>query len=204
MIGKIEINLLPEEYRIRKRSIIIPRALVYPAVVFVALLIGMGLETIRLNDDESRLRGDVAAIKKEIEANRHLQADIDRQRASKNATEEKIRGLERISVDREKWVLLLETLSSSLPSYSWLISVREEMGPPVRLAIEARTYSFPEVAHYMSRLEESDYVSGVELVLIEQIQGQGRMMYRYSITCTLDSDAGIRRASAEAAGMGGR
>jgi Tfp pilus assembly protein PilN len=189
MIERIEINLLPAEYRIRKRSLRIPRTIIYPAVVILALAVAAGIATIHMNNKEADLAADIERINKEIQANRHLQADINRIREEKRVTQQKIEALEQISVDREKWVRLLEMLSGNLPAYSWLISVREEAGPPARLAIEARTFSFPEVAHYMSRLEAHDLISEVQLSGIEQVQWQDRRAYKFTINCLLAATA---------------
>jgi len=188
MIERIEINLLPAEYRVSRRSIKFERAIIYPVVVLVVLAIGVALYTVYLNDKKARISDDLAAIQQEIEANKHLQKELNDLRTAKRVTEEKIAALRQISVDREKWVRLLEMLSSNLPSYTWLVNVKEESSPP-RLAIEARTYSFPEVATYMSRLEEHDLVSGVQLTGVEQIAGQGRMVYRFNMTCVLAAGA---------------
>jgi Tfp pilus assembly protein PilN len=204
MIERIEINLLPAEYRVRKRSMNLPRSIVYPVMIFLVFACGAGLYTVYLRDKQARLEEEIAVIEKDIQANAHIQAEINKLREDRKVTEEKIKALQRINVNREKWVRLLEVLSGKLPAYTWLMSVKEESGGE-QLVIEARTYSFPEVAHYMTRLEENEYISAVILSGIEQIQGQGRMLYRFSITCTLNKDAGLTTgAAADSTGGGGR
>jgi len=190
MIERIEINLLPAEYRVRKRSVDVPRSLVYPIVGIIVFLCAAGLYTIYLRDQEAKLKEDITALEAEIKANAHIQAEINKLRADKKITEEKITALQRISVNREKWVRLLEVLSGKLPPYTWLMSVKEETVE--KLSVEARTYSFPEVAHYMTRLEENEYIARVDLVSIEQVQGpENRKVYRFSISCAVNKDAGL-------------
>jgi len=190
MIERIEINLLPAEYRIHKRSVDLPRSLVYPIVGIVVFLLAAGLYTVYLRDQEARLQDDVAALEAEIKANAHIQAEIKKLRDEKKITEEKIKALMLISVNREKWVRLLEVLSGKLPPYTWLVSVKETNAD--NLSVEARTYSFPEVAHYMTRLEEHEYITRVDLVSIEQVAGpEGRKAYRFSINCAVNKDAGL-------------
>jgi Tfp pilus assembly protein PilN len=189
MIERIEINLLPAEYRIRKRSLKISRAVIYPALTFLVMLIAGALYSMHLKDKEEGLKNDIETITKEIQANRHIQAEMNKLREEKKITDEKIRALERISVDRGKWVRLLEILSGNLPAYAWLVSVKEEGA--ARLAIEARSYSFPEVAQYMTKLEDTEYVSGVELTGIEQVAGQDRSVFRFTLICTLNADVGL-------------
>jgi Tfp pilus assembly protein PilN len=192
MIEKIEINLLPVEYRVRKRSFNLPRSIVYPVVAFIVIAAGAGFYTIYLNEKQARLTEEIAAIEKEIAANKHVQDEINKLRKEKQVTDQKIRALERISVDREKWVRLLEVFSGNLPSYAWLISLRDERGPPEKVQVEARTYSFPEVAQYMSKLEEAEYIKSVTLTGIEQIQGHDRKVYKFNLICEINADVGLR------------
>ncbi|MDR0331018.1 MAG: PilN domain-containing protein [Chitinispirillales bacterium] len=189
MVDRIEINLLPAEYRVRKRSLALPRSIVYPAIILFALAIGMALTTIYLNDKSAQLTEEIAAIEKEIAANKHIQAEINKLREEKQITDQKIRALERISVDREKWVRLLEILSGSRPERTWLVSVKEE---GAKLVLEARTYAFADVAIYMNNLKEAEYIRDVGLVSVEQIQGPQEMkVYKFNVHCALNSDMGL-------------
>ena len=187
MIERIEINLLPREYRDNKRPVKIPRTLVYPIVLLIVGAVIAAWYTMYLRDEEARIIDESAKIAKEIEDNRHVSAEINQMREVNAVTDQKIKALERISVDREKWVRLLEVLSRNLPAYTWLVSVREEAGP-ARLNIEARTFSFPDVAHYMTKLEDSEYVKSVELRGIERVAGAGRETYRFNIVAMLSGD----------------
>lgn len=188
MIERIEINLLPAEYRIHKKKIKLSRATVYPVLALIVLSVGAALFSIYLQNRVDLYKGEIENLEKEIQRNRHIQAEINKLRQDKKIIDEKILALERINVNREKWVRLLEVMSNSLPTYSWLISVKEELGPPSVLRLEGRTYSFPEVAHYMTKLKNDDYISEVELSNIEQINGQGRRVYRFNISCTVNPD----------------
>jgi len=198
MIDRIEINLLPAEYRVHRRSVDVPRSLVYPILGIIIFVCAAGLYTLYMRDQEAKLRDDVAALEAEIKANAHIQAEMNKLREEKKITEEKVKALQRISVNREKWVRLLEVLSGKLPPYTWLVSVKEEGAG--NLSVEARTYSFPEVAYYMTRLEENEYIARVDLAGIEQVAGpEGRKAYRFSINCAVNKDAGLG-APASAAG----
>jgi Tfp pilus assembly protein PilN len=195
MIERIEINLLPVEYRVRKRNFNLPRSIVYPVVAMVVLGAVGGFYTIYLNERQGRLTEEVATIEKEIAANKHVQSEINELRQKKQITDQKIRALERISVDREKWVRLLEVFSGSLPTYAWLVSVKEGGEQQAnKVTVEARTYSFPEVAHYMSKLEEAEYIKSVNLAGIDQIQGQDRKVYKFNLICEINTEVGLRPA----------
>jgi len=197
MIERIEINLLPVEYRVRKRSFNLPRSIVYPVLALIVLAAGAGFYTIYLGEKQARLTEEIEAIEKEIAANKHIQTEINQLRKEMQETDHKIRALERISVDREKWVRLLEVFSGSLPTYAWLISVKESGEElPRNIAVEARTYSFPEVADYMKKLETAEYIKSVTLMPpgIEQIQGHDRKVYKFILTCAINADVGLRPA----------
>ncbi len=190
MIERIEINLLPAEYRIHKRSLKLSRWTVYPALGLLLLAVGAIFFHIYMLNKVSTLTDEIASLDRQITANKPIQTEINQLRQEKSIIDEKIRALERINVNREKWVRLLEVFSSNLPSYSWLMSVKEEVGPTSILRVEARTYSFPEVAYYMTKLKENEFISEVELHEIEQISSEDlRRVYRYSLSCTVNPDA---------------
>ncbi|MFP4163148.1 MAG: PilN domain-containing protein [Chitinispirillaceae bacterium] len=202
MIEKIEINLLPAEYRVHKRKIKLSRAVVYPVLGLLVLGVSAALFSIYLQNKVDVYEGEIENLNREIKRNSHIQTEINKLRQDKNIIDEKILALERININREKWVRLLEVMSNSLPSYSWLISVKEELGPPSVLKMEGRTYSFPEVAHYMTKLKNNDYISDVELSDIEQVSGQGRRVYRFTISCTVNPDVNLDVPSQEGSNDG--
>ncbi|MDR0307602.1 MAG: PilN domain-containing protein [Chitinispirillales bacterium] len=189
MMERIEINLLPAEYRIYKRNLKLPRSIVYPVVAVLILAFAAISVSFYTQNLASSIEDEIAAIERDIAANKNVQAEINKLRKEKKEVEEKILALERINVNRELWVRLMEVLSGGLPPHSWLMSIREEAGPPPVLSVEARTYSFHEVASYMSRLGESEFINKVELHDIERVQLNNRNIYRFSISCTVNPDA---------------
>jgi len=199
MIERIEINLLPAEYRIHSRNLKLSRAVVYPVLGLIALIFAAISVTIYMQNRAASLEDDIASLDREIQANKHIQAEINKLRRDKTEVEQKIRALERINVNREKWVRLMEIFSNSLPPYSWLISIKEESGASPTVRIEARTYSFHEVATYMSKLEQSEFITAVALMEIEQMSGavQGRNVYKFTITCTINPDAKLEELPGE-------
>jgi Tfp pilus assembly protein PilN len=138
--------------------------------------------TIRITENEIR------SIEQQIAQNRPIYKEINSLREDKERIQQKIRALERINVNREKWVRLMEELSGRLPELTWLVSVREENSSPPVLHLEGRTYSFVEVANYMSKLKESEYVASVDLSNIEQIDPKENV-FRFAISCAINPDA---------------
>jgi Tfp pilus assembly protein PilN len=200
MIERIEINLLPAEYRIHRRNLHVPREVVYPLLLMILTGFGLFFFSIKMRNDINQYNNEIAQIEQKILQNKPIQNEIRRLGQDKRAIQEKIIALERINVNREKWVRLMEVLSQKLPDFTWLVSVREEDKTPPSLHIEGRTYSFPEVANYMSRLKESIYVSGVDLSNIEQIDPQEKI-FRFIITCRINQDAGLNDRRITGAGQ---
>jgi Tfp pilus assembly protein PilN len=190
MIERIEINLLPAEYRFHKRRFRIQREMIYPLLAVILTGIVLVFWTLFQENSISYNNSQIKFLTQQIEQNRPIQNEINMLRSDKMAIQEKIRALERISVNREKWVKLMEELSGRLSQYTWLLSLKEENTIPPVLSIEGKTYSFPEVANYMSNLKESKYISSVGLTDIEQVSSKEKV-YKFSITCTLNQDVNL-------------
>jgi Tfp pilus assembly protein PilN len=187
MTERVEINLLPAEYRVHKRGIRISRAIVYPVLGLFVLGFFLLSWTIGLDGQIRQLRGDILNIDEMIRKNSYIKEQINKLRADRAVIQEKIVALERINVNREKWVRLMEILCQRIPDFTWIVSVDEkDQNPPV-LAIEGRTLSFPEVANFMSRLSESDFIRSVDLSSIEETKEVLRM-FRFNISCTINPD----------------
>lgn len=192
MIDSIEVNLLPAEYRVHKRRITLQREIFYPALAAVLLALGLTATTLIYEAQISTLTNEVTALDMSIKKNRHVKHELDRLRADRNRINEKITGLRRISVNRRKWVRLLEDLSRYLPDYTWLVYVGEKGGGAPTLSIEGRTLSFPDVATYMARLKRSGFVDHVDLEDIEQTD-ETQKIFRFRISCLINPNAGLER-----------
>lgn len=191
MIERIEINLLPAEYRIHRKHLHVPREVIYPLIVLVITCIAIALWSININSSIEICKNQIKVIEQQINVNKPIQKEIDSLRSSQLLVEDKIRALERISVNREQWVRLMEEFSKKLPEFTWLVSIKEQNSIPPVVQLEGRTYSFPEVANYMSGLKESEYVNDVDLLRMEQIDPQSRL-FAFSISCKINPDAGLK------------
>lgn len=187
MIDRVEINLLPAEYRVHKRGIRISRAIVYPVLGLFVLGFFLLSWTIGLDSQIHQLKGDILHVDDMIRKNSYIKDQINKLRADKAVIQEKIVALKRINVNREKWVRLMEILCQRIPDFTWIVSIDEkDQNPPV-LVIEGRTLSFPEVANFMSRLSESEFIRSVDLSSIEETK-EGVKLFRFSISCTINPD----------------
>jgi Tfp pilus assembly protein PilN len=198
MIERVEINLLPAEYRVHKRGIRISRAIVYPVFGLVVLGFFLLSWTIGLDSQIHQLRGDILTINDMIQKNSYIKDQINRLRSDRSVIQEKIVALERINVNREKWVRLMEILCQRVPDFTWVVSIDEKDQTPPLLAIEGRTLSFPEVANFMSRLSESEFIRSVDLSSIEETR-EAIKMFRFNISCTINPDVRLETEKKNAA-----
>jgi Tfp pilus assembly protein PilN len=181
MIERIEINLLPATYRVHRKTIKLKRAVVYP--LLGVLVTGVVLLIIMLNFDAQigQLKAGIFTTEQSIEKNKPIKEEIVKLKANKLVVQEKILALERINVDRAKWVRIMELLCQRLPDFTWLLSCDEK---DASLLIEGRTYSFPEVANLMTRLSESNYIRSVDLSGIEEKDAS--KTFSFIVTCKLN------------------
>lgn len=189
MIERIEINLLPPEYRFR-RKIRLTREVIYPIIAAILLFCGLALWSIFQQNSISYFKGQIVFLEQQINQNRPIQREINALRSDKITIQQKIRALERINVNREKWVRLMEELSSRLPQYTWLVSIKEDNSNTPILSIEGRTYSFPDIPTYMSNLKECPYIKSIDLANIEQIDSK-KKVFRFFITCMINPDVNL-------------
>ena len=198
MIDRVEINLLPAEYRVHKRGIRISRAIVYPLLGLVVLGFFLLSWTIGLDSQIHQIRGDILNVDDMIRKNSFIKDQINRLRADRAVIQEKIVALERINVNRGKWVRLMEILCQRIPDFTWIVSVDEKGQNPPVLGIEGRTLSFPEVANFMSRLSESEFIRSVDLSSIEETN-EGMKLFRFNISCTINPDVRLESEKKNAA-----
>jgi len=194
MIERIEINLLPVEYRVHHKKIEIKREIAYPLIGVGIVALGLSLFTVGINNSVWILRNQIKIVQGSIEQNRPIQNEINQLRTDNQSIQGKIKALELINVNREKWVKLLEEFSERLPDFTWLVSIKEEVNETPVIHLEGRTYSFPEVANYMSNLKECESILSVDLSQIEQIDDNTKL-YRFAISCALNPDAYLKQES---------
>jgi Tfp pilus assembly protein PilN len=190
MVERIEINLLPAEYRVHRRQLGVNRQALYSILGVGVLLLILIVVTTTYERQISDLQSKISMVEGDIARNSHVQKEINTLRSEKSLIEGKIRALQRIDVNREKWVRLLEVFSRYLPEYSWLVSMQELEGEKPVLEMEGRTYSIPDVADYMAELKQSPYIAKVDLSNIEQVD-ERQQVFRFRINCEINPDAGL-------------
>ncbi len=198
MIERVEINLLPAEYRVRARGVKISRDVFYPLFALFIIAAGVMAFTFGLTAQIQQRKNDIVSVDAMIKANSYIKDQIAKLKADRAGIQEKIVALERINVNREKWVRLMEIMCQRIPDFTWIVSIDEKAQTPPVLDVEGRTLSFPEVANFMSQLSESNYIRSVDLSGIEEINGAVKM-FRFKISCTINPDAQLEQPAKDTA-----
>jgi len=201
MIERIEINLLPAEYRVHRKKFQIKREVAYPLLIAGIIGVFLSLWTVALNSSVTDTKNELRQVSDMIQKNRPIQNEINQLNNDKKSIEQKIHALELINVNREKWVRLMEEFSNRLPPYTWMVSIKEELRTPPVIHIEGRTHSFPEVANFMSNLKDCNYVISVDLSEIEQIDADNKI-FKFSISCAINDNAYLTNQPLAMAGEG--
>jgi Tfp pilus assembly protein PilN len=183
MIERIEINLLPAEYRFHRKTIKLEREIVYPIMGVIIIGFILSIYTFNMDAQIGQLKTDIARTEETFNKNKPIKDEISRLKDSKKIIEGKILALERITVDRGKWVHLMEILCQRLPDFTWLVSCEEK---DESILIEGKTFSFPEVANFMTRLSESSYIKTVDLTGIEQKDAS--KSFSFIISCKINTE----------------
>jgi len=81
---------------------------------------------------------------------------------------------------------IMDEISSRLPDYTWLTGITVN---PSSVEIKGATVSNLWVAEFMNRLEDSPYLSGVELIVLEKQKIENQEVMTFTLTAATSSVA---------------
>ena len=184
----ITINLLPGEHRKKQRDLtwVTDRRIVWPTVLFIVAVVGIlfvfAYTQERLSSKEAELQSTRAAVERE----RPLLLKISELEKHQSIINTKINALKSIQINKKRWVVLFENISSVLPPNMWLISVSQVS--EFNLEMKGTTFDFSEVAEYMVKLEKQASVAKVSLVTISTTKVDGDEAYSFTLKVELKRD----------------
>jgi Tfp pilus assembly protein PilN len=208
----IEINLLPKEMQIQGPRVALNRKMLVPALGALALVATMTSLTIYQKQQLGELDGKIRIARARAE---QLQKDIqmvDALVAIKEKITDRINAVKVLDQNRTAWVNLMEDMSSRLPEFLWLTSVRQVMEPaaapvagrvpgdtanPTQLAsgepqtqfpaeIEGYAYSLSGLANLILNMRKSGHFKDVDLRTAREVELETHTAYSFALTCTLD------------------
>ncbi len=184
----ITINLLPGEHRKKQRDLtwITDRRIVWPTIIFiVAIVAGLFLYAYTLETISSK-EAELQAVRAEVDRQRPLLVKISELEKNQSIINSKINALKSIQINKKRWVVLFENISSVLPPNMWLMSV-SQVGE-FNLEMKGTTFDFSEVAEYMVKLEKQSSIAKVSLVTISTTKVSGDEAYSFTLKVELKRD----------------
>ena len=186
----ITINLLPGEHRKKQRDLtwITDRRIVWPTIILiVAIVAGLFLYAYTLETISSK-EAELQAVRSEVDRQRPLLVKISELEKSQSIINTKINALKSIQINKKRWVVLFENISSVLPPNMWLMSI-SQVGE-YNLEMRGTTFDFSEVAEYMVKLEKQTSIAKVSLVTISTTKVSGDEAYSFTLKVELKRDFG--------------
>lgn len=186
----VSINLLPVEFRKKKNdfSWITDRRTIWPTIALIAAIVCVVMLNNFMTETRDGLNSELSRVKAEVERQRPLLKKIGELEQKQGIVNTKINALKSIQVNKKRWVVLFENISSVLPPNMWLTSLNQ-MGE-FDLEMRGTTFDFSEVAEYMVKLEKQAAIDNVSLVTIATTKVDGEEAYSFTIRIVLSKDNG--------------
>lgn len=184
----ISINLLPPEYRKKQKDFtwVTDRRIIWPTVAAIVAIVAVLMLQAFINETISGLSNELSHVQEEVERERPLLTKISDLEQKKGVVTTKINALKSIQVNKKRWVVLFENISSVLPPNMWITSINQ-LGE-FDMEMRGVTLDFPEVAEYMVKLEKQASVQAVSLVTISTTKIDGDEAYNFTIKIVLRQD----------------
>ena len=182
----VKINLLPVKAKQRQYTVVYQ--LVVGGVVLGIVLFGALVDNFMLKRDQAKLEGDRDALNKEIAELNRLIGEVRQFEEKKAELERKLGVINSLKNNKIGPVHLLEELSVTIPKKVWLSSIKETTLPPDghSIALIGEAISDETIAEFMSKLEESEFFSNVNLIESRAAgEKAGVPVHAFSLTCEM-------------------
>jgi Tfp pilus assembly protein PilN len=184
----IRINLLPEEFHVKKKKLrIAPRGGVVIAAVVVLFLI-MALLAMWQKSRIGHLDKQIQQVRIEAEQQRADLALVERLTALKEKILQRMQAVETLNRNRTRWIDILTELSGAVPEDMWLVSFKEEAtatGPSAR--IQGMTFSLKPIALFMGHLDEGEWFLDPQFTYARRTPIADGMAYDFELLSELFS-----------------
>lgn len=184
----IRINLLPEEFHVRKRKLRVSLRGSFFVAAFVGLCAIILLLTLWQGSRVRALDKDIRQTRIEAERQRADLALVEELTALKERILERMQVVEQLNQNRTRWIEILADLSASMPAEMWLMSFKEERtGNAEQARIQGMTFSLKPIALFMDQLEESDWFQQPRFTYAQRLPVQEGMAYDFEIRTQLSA-----------------
>jgi len=186
----ITINLMPSEHRKKQTDLtwVTDRRIVWPTVIFIVAIVAALFVYAYTLESISTKEAELQSVRAAVERERPLLLKISELEKNQSIINSKINALKSIQINKKRWVVLFENISSVLPPNMWLISLSQVS--EFNLELKGTTFDFSEVAEYMVKLEKQSNVEKVSLVTISTTKVSGDEAYSFTLKIVLKRDFG--------------
>lgn len=195
----IKINLLPvrearRKANLRQQGILLGIALIAAVVVCGTLHTAIAASI-------SSERGRVVAAQTELNKLEETLKQVERFRKEKEDIERKLRVIKRLEDSRSGPVRIMDEISSRIPDRMWLKNMTLRNG-----LLELSGYSIDNevIAAFMTSLEESKFLTDVELQSSQLTETKGLKLNEFKISCRDVIATAARQASKAAEKKSGK
>ncbi len=182
----VRINLLPVKAKKRQSTVVYQLA----GGAFVLFVAAGGCFAFQwwFSGTATALEAEKGKIQGEIDNYNRIIGEVTQFEAQKAELQKKLDVIGNLKSNKVGPVKLLEELATVIPKKVWLGSIRETTTPPAShsVALTGEAISDEVVAEFMTKLEESDYFSNVNL--IETRLGTPRNnvpVHSFALTCEM-------------------
>ncbi len=177
----IKINLFP--YRAARIKENIRRQVTIYFLSALFLILVMGYYYLNFTKEIQSLRQEQDSKKKELDSFRDITAKIKKLRKTKAEVEVKLKTIKDLEKGKTGPVKLLDDIAMSVPKDKlWLTSLKESKGT---LSLSGTAMDNETVADFMNRLQSTESITSVELVLTQQrkIKGLDLSLKDFALDC---------------------
>lgn len=160
----VKINLLPVKAKQRQYNVVYQ--LVVGSIVLAGVVAFCGIWHFLQKREEAKYRGEIDSLNKEIAELNRLIGEVKQFEQKKAELERKLGVINSLKDNKVGPVRFLEELSVTIPKKVWVLSVKESTNPPANHSVNLTGEAISDeiIAEFMTKLEESEYFSNVNLV----------------------------------------
>jgi len=157
-------------------------------IAIVALIIGLSL--ILQSSRISGLNRNINQLTTKLDELKVYKATVDSLKKREQELDSLITPIRELNKNRFFISHILDEISSRIPDFTWLTSLN--ISQPT-LEIKGVTASNLLVADFMNRLEDSPYISNVDLTVLEKKEIENQEMMEFTVTANCGYDTTTAR-----------
>lgn len=178
----VRINLLPEEFRRRKKKFRLSGTWWYAAAVIGAVCLILIVLTVWQTTRVGRLEKEIIQTREEAERQKADLELVKELMALKESILRRMEVVKQLNRNRTRWIDILTALSESIPEDMWLVSFKESViEDRSRARIQGMSFSLKPIALFMDGLEETQQFTSPEFTFAQRVVIPEGMAYNFEV-----------------------